>query len=102
MVAAPMATRTLEMRLPQAPRIRPPVEKPPQVELLVQGDGSFALDGIVLTQDALAAALVETARTAPTTVVNVKVSENADYQAFTTAIATTRRSGLGNVALQQK
>ncbi|QNP41990.1 ExbD/TolR family protein [Lysobacter solisilvae (ex Woo and Kim 2020)] len=101
MVAAPMATRSIEMRLPQASP-RPQTEKPPQLELLVQGEGRFILDGAVLTRDALAAVLAQTARTAPDTVVNVRVSEDADYQAFTTAIATTRRSGLSNVALQEK
>ncbi len=102
MVAAPMATRSIELRLPQTPPPGPQPEKPPHVSLAVQGGGTFALDGVVLTKTALAAALMQTARSAPNTVVDVKVAEDADYQAFTTAIATTRASGLSNVALHEK
>ena len=102
MVAAPMATRSIDLRLPGA---RPPQPQPvpsAHVSLLVQGDGVFALDGVQLGEHALASALAAVARQAPATIVDVKVNDEADYQAFTTAIATARRSGLSNVALQQE
>lgn len=99
MVAAPLATRSLDLRLPQAPLQAQPI-KPPHVRLSVHGDGQFALDGAVLSEAALATALRAVAQRAPDTVVDVAVSESADYQAFTTALATTRHSGLSNIALQ--
>ncbi|GAB3100937.1 ExbD/TolR family protein [Lysobacter terrae] len=98
MVAAPMATRSLDLRLP-GPGQRTN-EKPPHMALVVASDGSFALDGAVLSERSLATALANVAHQAPNTVLEVKVSENADYQAFTTAVATARRSGIGNIALQ--
>jgi len=98
MVAAPLATRSLDLRLPQ-PSPRPdPV--PPHLSLSVRGDGQFALDGVVLGEAALATALLAAARTAPNAIVDVSVSESADYQAFTTALAATRHSGLTNIALK--
>jgi len=99
MVAAPLATRSLDLRLPQAPP-QPQLIKPPHVSLSVRGDGQFALDGAVLSEAALTTALGALARRAPNTIVDVTVSESADYQAFTTALATTRHSGLSNIALQ--
>jgi biopolymer transport protein ExbD len=100
MVAAPMVTRSLDLRLPQA---TPPTqeEKPPHVELRVEGEGSFVLDGVLLSERGLAAALGDAARAAPGTVLEVRVDGDADYQAFTTALATARRSGLTNIAMQQ-
>ena len=99
MVAAPLATRSRDLRLPQPGKDVP--EKPPHLGLLVRNDGSFALDGAVLGERALASALANAARQAPNTVLEVKVSDNADYQAFTTALATARRSGIGNIALKE-
>ena len=101
MVAAPIATRSIDLRLPQTP---PPITepiKPPHLRLSVQGDGQFVLDGAMMSERTLAAALRDAARVSPNAIVDVNVSENADYQAFTTALATTRRSGLANIALQK-
>ncbi|MFC5570826.1 ExbD/TolR family protein [Lysobacter yangpyeongensis] len=101
MVAAPMVTRSIDLGLPQVPTELVSA-KPPHASLTVQADGSVALDGVVLGEPALAAALQELARRAPNTVLDVRVNADADYQAFTTAVAAARHSGLGNIALQQK
>ncbi|GAB3345411.1 ExbD/TolR family protein [Lysobacter tyrosinilyticus] len=100
MVAAPLATRQLDLRLPQNTPPQPNAIKPPHLSLSVLGDGQFALDGAVLSEQALGAALSTAARREPNSIVDVTVSEAADYQAFTTALATTRHSGLSNIALQ--
>jgi biopolymer transport protein ExbD len=100
MVAAPLATRSLDLRLPQATPTQPETVPPPHLSLSVRGDGQFALEGVVLGETALATALVAAARTTPNAIVDVTVSENADYQAFTTALAATRHSGLSNIALK--
>lgn len=97
MIAAPMVTRSIDLKLPQLP---PPDTQPPHLSLRVLGAGQFALEGAALSEQALASALGDAARHAPDTIVDVAVSENADYQAFTTALATARRSGISNIALQ--
>jgi biopolymer transport protein ExbD len=101
MVAAPMVTRTLDLRLPQAPIPPVPVTKPPRINLSVQADGSYVLDGAVLGERALQAALSDVARGAPNTIVAIEANENADYQAFTGALAAARNSGITNIALEQ-
>lgn len=100
MIAAPMATRSIDLTLPQSPPERPAVP-PPHLSLRVLGDGQFTLEGAALGEQALASALGDAARNTPDAVLDVAVSENADYQAFTTAVSTARRSGIGNIALQQ-
>ena len=101
MVAAPIATRSLDLTLPQQPLPQPETIKPPHLRLLVQADGQFSLEGAVLSEQALSAALRNAARATPNAIVDVTVSENADYQAFTSALAAARRSGLTNIALQR-
>ena len=100
MVAAPLATRSLDLTLPQSPP-RPETIKPLHLHLAVRGDGQFTLDGAVLSEAALSAALRNAAQATPNAIVDVTVSENADYQAFTSALAAARRSGLANIALQR-
>ncbi|WP_162247715.1 biopolymer transporter ExbD [Lysobacter sp. Root494] len=99
MVAAPIATRSLDLTLPQQPPLQP--TEPPHLRVGVQGDGQFMLEDTVLTEQALSEALRNAARTTPNAIVDVTVSENADYQAFTSALAAARRSGLTNIALQR-
>jgi biopolymer transport protein ExbD len=101
MVAAPIATRSLDLTLPQRPPPQPATIKPPHLRLGVQGDGQFTFEDAVLSERALSAALSRAARSTPNAIVDVTVSENADYQAFTSALAAARRSGLTNIALQK-
>ena len=101
MVAAPIATRSLDLTLPQRREPLPDTVKPPHLRLVVQGDGQFSLDGAALGEQALSAALRNAARATPNAIVDVTVSEDADYQAFTSALAAARRSGLTNIALQR-
>ena len=100
MVAAPMVTRSIDLRLPQTPPPGPQSIKPPHLSLAVRGSGQFALDGVVLSERALASALGEAARAAPNTVVDLSVSGDADYQAFTTALTVARNNGISNIAMQ--
>jgi biopolymer transport protein ExbD len=75
MVAAPLATRQLDLRLPQNTPSQPNTIKPPHLSLSILGDGQFALDGAVLSEQALGAALSAASRRAPNTIVDVTVSE---------------------------
>jgi biopolymer transport protein ExbD len=99
MIAAPLVTRSLDMRIPQVGK--PTTEKPPRIALTVQADGSYQLDGAVLSARALQPALEEIARSAPGTVVEIGASGDADYQGFTNALAAARNSGITNIALQR-
>ena len=99
MIAAPMVTRSIDLKLPQA-RPDKPVIPPAHLSLRVLGDGQFTLEGVALGERALAMALGDAARKAPDTIVDVAVSDEADYQAFTTALATARRNGISNIALK--
>jgi biopolymer transport protein ExbD len=97
MIAAPVVTGNLDMRLPQAPETTPPPV--PRVTVQVQADGSFLLDGQYLGEQALAQSLGDIARGAPTTVVAIQADPGAEYEAFTDALAAARNSGIRNIAL---
>ncbi|HEY0661576.1 MAG TPA: biopolymer transporter ExbD [Lysobacter sp.] len=99
MIAAPMVTRSLDMRIPQIGEPSP--DKPPRIALTVRADGSFLLDGAVLSARALQPALVEIAHAAPNTIVEIGAVGEADYQSFTDALAAARSSGIANIALQK-
>lgn len=97
MIAAPAITKTLPMNLP-IPSETPP-EPPPRAELRVDAKGGFVLDGRVLNEAGLQAALDDIARRDPTTVLNVSAAAEAEYQGFATALAAAQGSGLGNIAM---
>jgi len=99
MIAAPIATGSIDLKLPQA-RPDKPIAPPPHLSLRVLHDGRFTLEGAAISEAALASALTDAAHRAPGTILDVAVSENADYQAFTTALATARHSGISNIAMQ--
>jgi biopolymer transport protein ExbD len=99
MIAAPMVTRSIDLKLPQATPDKP-MPPPPHLSLRVLGDGQFTLDGTALGEPALATALSDAARRAPDTILEVAVHQDADYQAFTTALATARHNGIRNIALR--
>ena len=99
MVTAPVASARLDVRLPQVSPPQP-MEPPPRVELRVQADGVYLLEGRMLNGDELPGALREIARQAPTTVLQISAAQEADYQAFARALAHAQRSGLDNIAMQ--
>jgi biopolymer transport protein ExbD len=96
MVTAPALTQTLSMRLPAGGE---PTTIPPRVELSVSAAGEFALDGRTLSDAGLRSALADVAMRSPQSVVEIAASRDADYQAFTTALAAARSSGLDNITL---
>ena len=99
MIAAPMVTRSIDLTLPQVPNTQP-APPPPHLSLRVLGDGQFTLDGVALSEPGLASAFGDAAHRAPDTIVDVAVHQDADYQAFTTALATARHNGIRNIALK--
>ena len=70
MVTAPVASGRLDLRLPQASPTQP-LTPPPRVELRVQADGVYLLEGRMLMGEELPAALRTIARKAPTSVLQI-------------------------------
>jgi len=96
MVTAPALTGQIKLSLPFATPIA--VEPPPKAELSVLQDGSFALDGRAMTRAQLSLALSALAAEHPDAVVNVEANADADYQAFTQALATADAAGIRNLS----
>jgi biopolymer transport protein ExbD/biopolymer transport protein TolR len=96
MISTPALTRTMSVRLPGVDGQRSTVP-PPKVELRVDAAGGFALDGRMLSRDGLAAELAALAQRSPQAIVEIATSRDADYQAFATALATARTSGVENI-----
>ena len=97
MIAAPAVTRTLPINLPIATPT--PLEPPPSAELRVDTNGGFVLDGRVLSEAGLEAALADIAHDAPRTVLKVSAAADSEYQGFATALAAAQSSGLGNISM---
>jgi biopolymer transport protein ExbD len=102
MVIAPVVTRPLALSLPQAP---PPDRQVPddlqRIRLVALGDGQFRLDDALLARQGLVAALVDHAGDRRDVLLSVSATDEADYQAFTDALAAARESGIGNIAFEQ-
>ncbi|SFL10072.1 ExbD/TolR family protein [Lysobacter sp. cf310] len=99
MVAAPVMSGTLDMRIPGR---SDPIEQtpPPRVQLAVQADGSYLLDGQVVAAGSLRDELANLAVAAPRTVLQISANADADYQGFATAVSAAQDSGLKNLALE--
>jgi biopolymer transport protein ExbD len=96
MVAAPLVTAPMGVKLPQA---GPSTGEPVRMTLQVSSAGEFVLGGRTLEAAALPAALRAVRLDAPRTVLVIDASEDSDYQGFATALAAARSSGLENIAL---
>lgn len=99
MVSAPLLTKTVDAALPQAPPT-PDTIKPLQLQLDVADDGSYRLDGRLLTSSELTGRLAEAAISDPHAVLRVHATSGADYQQLVTALAEARRQGIANLSVQ--
>jgi biopolymer transport protein ExbD len=99
MVATPVMTGRIDLRLPQAAPISK--DEPPQrVVLKVDGNARFLLDGVPLGKAELPQALRELAQTDPRTVVQITANADADYQDFAWTLAEAQRNGVRDIAWQ--
>ena len=98
MVIAPVATRSLDSRLPQANQTD---MEPQKIELLARGNDVFSLDGVVMDSAMLAQSLAARAASGEPQVLMVGASDDADYQAFADALRLASASGIGEIAHAQ-
>jgi biopolymer transport protein ExbD len=99
MVSAPLLTKTVDASLPQVTSDDPAI-KPLQLQLDIGDDGSYRLDGRLLSQSELGARLGEAAISDPRAVLRVHGSSAADYQQVVTALAEARSQGIANLSVQ--
>jgi len=98
MVSAPMVARPLAATLPQTnPSPRP---SPPSLQLEVTSDGAYRLDGRPMGAQELTRKLEDAVAGDADTVLRVRASADADYQAMVTALASARDSGIVNIGVQ--
>lgn len=96
MISAPAVTGTLSMRLPGHAPSPAPLQAP-RLQLAIDASGGFLLDGRAVQPAALRPLLADVAVRTPRAVLEISASGDADYQAFATALAAARASGLENV-----
>jgi len=100
MVSAPLLTKTVDATLPQVVPPSPDTIKPLQLQLDVGDDGSYRLDGRLLTQSEVGERLTEAAISDPHAVLRVHASSGADYQQVVTALAEARNRGIVSLSVQ--
>lgn len=100
MVSAPLLSKTVDVSLPQVAPPNPETIKPLQMQLDVGDDGSYRLDGRLLTRSEVGERLAEAAISDPRAVLRVHASSGADYQQVVTALAEARNRGIANLSVQ--
>ena len=100
MVSAPLLTKTVDVSLPQMAPPNPETIKPLQLQLDVGDDGSYRLDGRLLSPSELGERLGEAAISDPSAVLRVHATSGADYQQLVTALAEARKQGIVNLSVQ--
>lgn len=100
MMAAPMVTGRIDTRIPQPHDGPAPTDPPRQVDLQVDGQGRFRLDGIALARADLPRALGDLAHDDPRAIVRISANADADYQDFAWTLAEAQRSGIRQIAWQ--
>ncbi len=99
MVSAPLVTQPLKATLPQ--RIsNTEATKPLQVQLEVMDDGSYHLDGRLVSRQQLGESLRDAAISDERVILTLRATSSADYQSMATALAEAQESGIAHIGLQ--
>jgi biopolymer transport protein ExbD len=98
MVSAPLVSQPIQASLPQS--TPPTAVRPPSLRLTVGDDGSYRLDGRLLTSAELWQRLDDALISDPRTTLRVSATSNADYQRVVTALSGARRRGIVDIAVQ--
>ncbi|MBU8977164.1 MULTISPECIES: biopolymer transporter ExbD [unclassified Lysobacter] len=100
MVATPVMTGQIDLRIPQATDSSTRTKPPPRVELKVEGNDRFTLDGVALTRAELPQALRELAQAEQRPIVQISANADADYQDFAWTLAEAQHNGVRDIAWQ--
>jgi len=98
MVATPVMSGKIDLRLSQITDTTKPLPPPERVALRVDGNGQFHLDGVALGREALPQALRDLMQSDPRTVVQITANADADYQDFAWALAEAQHNGVRDIA----
>jgi biopolymer transport protein ExbD len=82
--------------LPRA-SVQPQQVKPETLRLSVQADGSYALDGSAISDDALADRLQRAAAQSPPPELHLSGDKNVRYERVAQAMATAQRAGIRKI-----
>jgi biopolymer transport protein ExbD len=93
LVAAPPLSRSLQSS--QAPVAR-------ELRLQVAAGGDYLLDGRRMSQDTLAAALLEARRRSPDLRLRIAGADDGDYRGFVGALAVAERVGVRNIGSEMR
>ena len=99
MVSAPLISRPLNATLPQH-QSHNDIAKPLQMQLEVMDDGSYRLDGRLVSRQQLGENLREAAISDERVVLTLRATSNADYQSMAAALAEARENGIAHIGMQ--
>ena len=99
MVSAPLISQPLSATLPQR-QSQNDSPKPLQMQLEVMDDGSYRLDGRLVSRQQLGENLREAAISDERVVLTLRATSNADYQSMAAALAEARENGIAHIGMQ--
>ena len=99
MVSAPLISRPLNATLPQH-QSHNDIAKPLQMQLEVMDDGSYRLDGRLVSRQQLGENSREAAISDERVVLTLRATSNADYQSMAAALAEARENGIAHIGMQ--
>ena len=95
-ITVPVMKHSVNVDLPQA-SVEPEQVKPETLRLSVQADGSYALDGAPLSDEALEALLQSAATQTPQPELHLSGDKNVRYERVAQALATAQRAGVRKI-----
>jgi biopolymer transport protein ExbD len=95
-ITVPVMKHSVNVDLPQA-SVQPEQVKPETLRLSVQADGSYALDGAPLSDEALEARLQSAATQTPQPELHLSGDKNVRYERVAQALATAQRAGVRKI-----
>ena len=99
MVTAPLISQPLSATLPQR-QSQNDSPKPLQMQLEVMDDGSYRLDGRLVSRQQLGENFREAAISDERVVLTLRATSNADYQSMAAALAEARENGIAHIGMQ--
>ena len=100
MVSAPLISQPLNATLPQRQSHNNDTPRPLQMQLEVMDDGSYRLDGRLVSRQQLGENLREAAISDERVVLTLRATSNADYQSMAAALAEARENGIAHIGMQ--